>query len=619
MLSEWRHIAGTYWETEKPLFPSMFEKAEKMLDTFRKKSEKYYLAAALFLCFCLGQYGVMGLFGFSVFPDEFGYWAPAAELLGWDWSQTSSLGSYYSFGYSLILLPVLWLAKDSILAYRTAVFLNVLFMGAGLCLMLWLIKRLFPELKGKKAVLLSAIAVICPPWIFYMQCTMTEAMLLFTFLLVCALFYRFLEKPGAVSACFLAVALVYLYTLHMRCVGTLAAGALTLLTLLFQKQNGKQKRSIALACIFLALLFVAAFLIKNGVIQRLYYRTSAETMSYNDYSGQWEKVFYIFSPDGIRAFLAGTAAKLLYLGVSTFGLAYWGLWGLGRNAFRLLKRLWKRETEINGVDFFWLFLFLSVLAQILVTVFYTIGSADVGNRRLDLFVHGRYDELVVPILTAAGLERLLTSRRGWLGAGICAGLMSLFTVSSAWITQRAMMTNVHGYFMVGMSYLLEDENLHPVSFLWKTLCFGCVLMLVVTAVVAMVRKQKRLEWLLVLVLFIQVMLGMHASQHYLYIGNSYGYGDVIMADKVLEHLDRNGPDRVIHIYEGDTPYIEQVQFRLRDIRVEIWDAREEEIDLEELKPEDKVIVQHMSGLEEELGKLYEKSWTSGHLSLFYNE
>ena len=182
-----------------------------------------------------------------------------------------------------------------------------------------------------------------------------------------------------------------------------------------------------------------------------------------------------------------------------------------------------------------------------------------------------------------------------------------------------MMTNVHGYFMVGMSYLLEDENLHPVSFLWKTLCFGCVLMLVVTAVAAMIRKQKRLEWLLVLVLFIQVMLGMHASQHYLYIGNSYGYGDVIMADKVLEHLDGNGPDRVIHIYEGDTPYIEQVQFRLRDIRVEIWDAREEEIDLEELKPEDKVIVQHMSGLEEELGKLYEKSWTSGHLSLFYNE
>lgn len=610
---------GMYWETEKNLFPSTFEKAEKMLDTFRKKSEKYYLAAVLFLCFCLEQYGVMGLFGFSIFPDEFGYWAPAAELLGWDWSQTSSLGSYYSFGYALILLPVLWLVRDSILAYRTAVFLNVVFMGAGLCLMLWLIKRLFPEVRGKRAVLISAIAVICPPWIFYMQCTMTEAMLLFTFLLVCALFYRFLENPGAVSACFLAGALVYLYTLHMRCVGTLAAAALTLLICLFQNRSGKQKRSIVLACIFLVLLFMVALLIKKGVIQQLYYMTSTETMNYNDYSGQWKKLFYVFSPDGGRAFLTGTVAKLLYLGVSTFGLAYWGMWGIGRNAFRLLKRLLKRDTEINGRDFFWLFLFLSVLAQILVTVFYTIGSADAGNRRLDLFVHGRYDELTVPILTAVGLECLLTSRRGWTGTGICAGLMSLFTLSSAWVVQRVMMTNVHGYFMVGMSYLLDDENLHPVSFLWKALCFGCVLMLVITAVAETIKKRKRLEWLLVIMVFIQVMLGMHASQHYLYIGNSYGYGDVIMADKVLEHLDRNDSDRVIHIYEGGTPYIEQVQFRLRDIRVKIMDARKEEINLRELKPEDKVIVQHMSGLEEELGKLYEKSWTSGHLSLFYNE
>lgn len=619
MLSDRRQIARICWETADRLFPSMFEKAEKMLDTLRKRSERCYLAAVLLLCFCLEQYGVMGLFGFSVFPDEFGYWAPAAELLGWDWSQTSSLGSYYSFGYALILFPVLGLVKDSILVYRTAVFLNVVFMGVGLCLMLWLVKRLFPELKGKRAVFISAIAVICPPWIFYMQCTMTEAMLLFTYLLVCTLFYRFLEKPGAVSACFLAGALVYLYTLHMRSIGTLAAGALTLLVWLLLNRNGKQKRSIVLACIFLVLLFSAAFLIKNGVIQRLYYMTSAETISYNDYSGQWEKIFYIFSPDGIRAFLTGTAAKLLYLGVSTFGLAYWGLWNIGTRAFQVLSRSWRRKEEIKSTDFIWLFLFLSVLAQLFVAVFYTIGSADVGNKRLDLFVHGRYDELIVPILTAAGLQRLLTSRKGWLGAGIYAGLMSLFTISSAWIAQRSMMTNVHGYFMVGMSYLLEDENLQPVSFLWKALCLGCVLMLVVTAITEMIRKRKQMEWLLMIVLFVQVMLGLHASQHYLYIGNSYGYGDVIMADKVLEHLDGDGQDRVIHIYEGDTPYIEQVQFRLRDIRVEVWNAREAEIDLGELKPEDKVIVQHMSGLEEELGKLYEKSWTSGHLSLFYNE
>ena len=88
---------------------------------------------------------------------------------------------------------------------------------------------------------------------------------------------------------------------------------------------------------------------------------------------------------------------------------------------------------------------------------------------------------------------------------------------------------------------------------------------------------------------------------------------------MLEHLDPDGADRVIHIYEGGTQYIEQVQFRLRDIRVDVWDAREQEISLAELRPEDKVIVQHMSGLEEELEEQYDSRWTSGHLSLFYNE
>ncbi len=591
----------------------------KMFAGLKKRTEVCYLAAALLLCFCLGQYGIMGLFGFAIFPDEFGYWAPAAELLGWDWSQTSSLGSYYSFGYGVILLPVLGMVKDSILAYRTAVFLNVLFMGAGLCLMLWLLKRLFAGLEGRKAVLMAAAAVICPPWIFYMQCTLTEAMLMFTYLLVCALFVRFLEKPGALSACLLAAALVYLYTIHMRCIGTVAAGALTLFIWLVKTGDQKRRRSVLTACVFLALLFLAALAVKNGVIDRLYDAASAETLSYNDYSGQWEKLLSVFSAKGLQAFLAGAAAKLLYLGVSTFGLAYWGLWSLGRRAFCFVRGLWKQEEAESRDGLIWLFLFLSVTAQILVTVFYTIGSADEGNQRLDLFIHGRYDELIVPVLTAVGLERLLASRKSWAGAGISAGLMSLFTMSSAFFVQRAMMTNVHGYFMVGMSYLLKEENLQPVSFLWKALAFGCALMAAVTALAEMVRRGKRLEWLLALLLLLQVTLGMHASQHYLYIGNSYGYGDVIMADKVLEHLDQDGTDRVIHIYEGGTQYIEQVQFRLRDIRVDVWDAREQEISLTQLRPEDKVIVQHMSGLEEELEEQYDSRWTSGHLSLFYNE
>ena len=43
-------------------------------------------------------YGIGRVYGFSLFPDEFGYWASAAKAAGYDWSEISSLGSYYSFG-----------------------------------------------------------------------------------------------------------------------------------------------------------------------------------------------------------------------------------------------------------------------------------------------------------------------------------------------------------------------------------------------------------------------------------------------------------------------------------------------------------------------------------------
>ena len=85
------------------------------------------------------------------------------------------------------------------------------------------------------------------PWSRLMahKIPLTEAMLMFTYLLVCALFVRFLEKPGALSACLLAAALVYLYTIHMRCIGTVAAGALTLFIWLVKTHQDIHQCSLA--------------------------------------------------------------------------------------------------------------------------------------------------------------------------------------------------------------------------------------------------------------------------------------------------------------------------------------------------------------------------------------
>ena len=62
----------------------------------------------------------------SILNDEFGYWANAAHIFGYDWSGVVSMSPYYSYGYSLFLFP-LFLLKDPSLSYQCGLLLNVIF------------------------------------------------------------------------------------------------------------------------------------------------------------------------------------------------------------------------------------------------------------------------------------------------------------------------------------------------------------------------------------------------------------------------------------------------------------------------------------------------------------
>lgn len=587
-----------------------------MLFKTKIKKATAYLLFIMLLCFCLCQYGLQRLFGFSLFPDEFGYWAPAAKMLGWDWSEATSLGSYYSFGYSLVLTPVLYFVKDSITAYRAAVVLNMVMMCMGLYFLYRLMQKLFPGAEKERAAIISGIAVLYPPWIFYMQMTMTEALLLFLYILICWIFICFLENPRALTAAFLVLALVYIYFVHMRSIGMIAAGGTTLFLWAFAgKKPGRRRKTLLMLCLLLC-LFLSGLWIKNWLIDMLYHSSSREVINNNDYSGQWYKLRYLFSFQGFKSFLAGCAAKVLYLGLATYGLAYRGFYFVLKKTVGVLKNQKKGTTD--APSYIWVFLTLASTAQFLVTAVYTIGSADSGNDRLDLFIHGRYSELMVPVLIAVGLVQLLESGRVWLGTAVSAAGTAIFTLIAVYVVKGSEtgMTNVHGYMMIGMSYMLEEGG-RLTGFLWKAWILGAVLMAVVSLIAVLYRKKRHMKWFLLLLIILQIGLGLQAGEHYIYNGNSYGYGDVRMADKVKE-LAASEPDRIIFINEGGTPYIEQVQFRLRERKVEVWDLQELEQEWDSIQDTDKVLLEAESQYKEKLETKFEKSWEDGHLYLYYN-
>ena len=94
----------------------------------QRRQSRIYFTYILLIIFAIFGYGIRKICCFTLFPDEFGYWASAARWAGYDWSDVAGLGSYYSFGYGVLLLPLLKLISDGILLYRAAVGMNMVLM-----------------------------------------------------------------------------------------------------------------------------------------------------------------------------------------------------------------------------------------------------------------------------------------------------------------------------------------------------------------------------------------------------------------------------------------------------------------------------------------------------------
>ncbi len=238
---------------------------------------RYFLLFAS-LIFCIFQINIYNVYGFSLYPDEFGYWASAAEVLGYDWSDTAAIGSYYSYGYGLILTVILWIFRDCVTAYRAAIAVNMLLQCGAVGILWEIFKRLCqtknPEERRMQTVLAVGIAVFYPPWSFFIQMTMTEALLMFLYALICYEIILFTEKPNILSAVLLALSLLYIYFVHMRTVGIVIAAVLTLL--LYAWKTPSARRKLVVSFIILVVGVMCGLWIKEKIKEIVYGRGHQE-------------------------------------------------------------------------------------------------------------------------------------------------------------------------------------------------------------------------------------------------------------------------------------------------------------------------------------------------------
>ncbi len=563
------------------------------MDETKKLQKKNTILFGLFLC-CILLYGIGRIYGFVLYPDEFGYWASAARVLGYDWTEIASLGSYYSYGYSLLLIPILLFVPNPIVAYRVAVVVNVFLLFLTFIVLIRIGQRFVADKNKTLLTYMAAIAVFYPTWLLYMQTTLAEILIVFLFSLVCYLFLRYLEQETIGRLCLLVAASFYLYTVHMRTVAVLIA-ALLVVGLKFVRD----KMSVRQICIFL-LVIIAGFGLLSGMkalIQNtVYSHADVQALAWNDYAGQWNKLASLFTLAGFKEFLISLIGKIYYLGLASFGLFYFGIYYLVR----------KRQ------GYFFLFLLLSVTGEILIGALYTKGYG-----RADGLLYGRYDEHILPVIMMLGIYQLWLISKNIkrcliIAAGMIGGSFSI-TFLIEMVLLKHQMDDIHGgYFIAGMSYLLRYIDFEPENYFWKACLLNSLFIVLCIGVVCLIRRIRGLQWLFFLLIGLEIYLGLSLSEQYVYRYNCTTYGNTKLAE-ILEEKSEEGKRIVSYGNNGDDAFISSIQFILRDTKITLL------MEQDMLKNDDLVIISSKQQDVEFLEEKYAECEAYGSFWLYYTD
>lgn len=523
------------------------------------RRDKIVFTSVLLLVFAIFQFGIKQICGFTFYPDEFGYWASAAKIIGWNWSEIASLGSYYSFGYSILLFPILYFAPDSVVAYQAAVFVNMLLMCIGYILLCMFTEKLFDNMPRALRYLASGAAVLYPAWIFYMQTTLAEAVLLSLFIIVVCLFVSFIEKPRVLTGVLLTAILVYFYIVHMRTVGTILACVITLFLWGIIKP---QKRKYVFIVLGLAITaFIGAFYIKELVQQSVYMTASAEELSVNDYAGKIGNLQYIFTAEGFGSLVSHIAGKVVYWGVASLGLAYWAFAWMIRQIVSLVKKIKSGQDSVTS-EWFAVFLLLASLAQISISsIFYIHGKT------LDLYMNGRYIDYLVPVLIMTGLYYLYMSERRCCKTIIFCVIHIVLTAVTAVSIWNEETQRIRGFFQIGINWLLTGNAVDTRLHLIKIACVGAAFLVFVAFLIWFIKKKEIFIWLFSLLMLVEMCIALVAGIQYSYYQNNYNYRELVLTDIVEEKCMPNA--EIYYLDDGSAQWIDFIQMQLREQSIKV--------------------------------------------------
>lgn len=335
-----------------------------------------------------------------IIGDEFGYWSYGAYLSGYDWSEVASYNRYYNWGYGLILYFLFNVSKDMIIVYQSAIILNAFLLIGNFFMSVYFINKIIPEKNEILQIFVAFMITVYPSNLMYVQFTLSETILTFTYWMVVCLSYKIWTRPKSVLLILYCFSIMGCYAIHMRMIGTFFIGAIYLVIVLYK--NKMMKKSLW-AILFLMILFGVSFIIKNDYQNNfLSSRFLLENVNNNDFSGQLIKIRQLLSFDGIKRLFASCIGKMYYIGTTSILLAWLAIISGVEICLKIIKKRKLQNYEVTNV-----FLLINIIVMIGISGLNTLYYED----RLDLLLYGRYFEQMLGPLIGIGFAYLLYNNK----------------------------------------------------------------------------------------------------------------------------------------------------------------------------------------------------------------
>lgn len=333
--------------------------------------------------------------------DEYGYWSHAAFFTGHDWSDVlSGHMNWYSYGYSLVLVPLFWISHNLYFMYKAAIVLNGIFSILSFILCFACARILFPKIGQTALLTVSFIVCMYSSYITQGAIAWSETFLYLCVWLLLYLFLKFEQHPSVSRALLLSLCMGACYITHNRTIGIVTAYCITVLFLRLTDAIG-WKQFFALTVPLVVILFVNIDLKTYLCIMEGF-----GLKPKNGMGAQKEHLLSLLTFQGWQNLICSLGGQLWSLMTSTFGLLFWGLLRCCSYVFHAF-----REKRAMRHTIFYLFTLLSAIGTFLISAISLIDPASItnlsSNADLSYFIYTRYDECIIGILLLLGFTELM--------------------------------------------------------------------------------------------------------------------------------------------------------------------------------------------------------------------